>query len=65
MTDPTILTTTQAAKLLICSPETVRRLLDRGILPSWRIPGSKHRRCRLIDVRQFMAQNGYSTLGAS
>ena len=38
------LTVSEAADLLGVSPATIRRAVDRGDLPGFRIPGSTHRR---------------------
>lgn len=46
----------EAAELLGLSRPFVVRLLDRGEIPSERLPRSKHRRVLLSDVLAFQAQ---------
>jgi len=54
-----ILTTTEVAKLLTLSPNTIRKLFDAGEIGGFRIPNSKHRRIRMIDVFRFIRGNDY------
>lgn len=53
------LTTTDVQRLLggVCS-NTVRRLVDRGLLKCWKIPGSTHRRFERSEVERFLRENG-------
>lgn len=39
-----VFTTGQAAAVLRVCPRTAMKLIDRGDLKGWRIPGSEHRR---------------------
>lgn len=56
--DPDTLTTGEIACLLRCGVQQVARILDRGLIPSWRVPGtSRHRRARRADVVEFARQN--------
>ena len=48
----TLLTTTEAARILGCSANTVRRLIDTGVLNGYRLPGSKHRRVSAAEVER-------------
>lgn len=52
------LTTSQVARLLRVSMQTVHRLFDRGALPGYRVPLSRFRRSRLIDVVRFAKEHG-------
>lgn len=52
----TTLTPAEAAELLGLSRPFVVRLLDDGVIPSQRLPGSRHRRVLLADVLAFAAQ---------
>lgn len=56
MTDPEPydLSTVEAAAILGCHAETVRRWADKGELPSFTTPG-KHRRFRRSDIDAFLA----------
>lgn len=49
-----VLTTGQAAKICHVSYQTVNRLIDRGILKGFRVPGSKHRRVKRSDLLEFI-----------
>ncbi len=52
----TVLTPAETAQLLGLSRPFVVRLLDDGVIPSERLPESRHRRVRLADVLAFSAQ---------
>jgi excisionase family DNA binding protein len=52
----TVLSPAEAAGLLGLSRPFVVRLLDDGVIPSQRLPRSRHRRVRLADVVEFAAQ---------
>ncbi len=52
-----VFTTGQVAEILRVSKQTVIRCADEGTLRCFRVPGSKHRRIRVDDVRSFMTQN--------
>lgn len=49
-------TTGAAAKVLGTNHKHVIRLADKGVLRSWLVPGSKHRRVSIEDVRRHMAE---------
>lgn len=51
-------TTGQVAKLLDVSIQTVIRWAESGRLPSYRIPGSTHRRIRGDALAFFISDNG-------
>ena len=51
-----VLTPAEAATLLGLSRPFVVRLLDDGVIPSERLPRSRHRRVRLADVLTFAAE---------
>lgn len=48
-----VLTPAEVGELLGLSRPFVTRLLDDGEMPSERLPGSRHRRVRLVDVVAF------------
>jgi len=48
-----LLTTTEAARVLGCSPSTIRRMIDHGVLRGYRIPLSKHRRVAKAEVERI------------
>ncbi len=50
------LTTSDAAVYAGVTTATVRRWLDRGILPGWKLPGSKHRRVHADDLVRFLEE---------
>lgn len=52
----TVVTPAEAAELLGLSRPFVVRLLDEGVIPSERLPSSRHRRIRLDDILVFAAQ---------
>ena len=49
------LTVSEAADLLGVSPATIRRAVDKGELPGFRIPGSTHRRIPKEAVEAIIA----------
>jgi two-component system, OmpR family, response regulator len=51
------LTTGQAAKISLLSRNTIIRMMNKGRLKGWRVPGSKHRRLRAIDLVVFLNDN--------
>ncbi|KOX13989.1 helix-turn-helix domain-containing protein [Nocardiopsis sp. NRRL B-16309] len=51
----TVLTPAEVAELLGVSRPFVVRLLDEGRIPSERLPDSRHRVVRLVDVLEFRA----------
>lgn len=52
------LSMSEAASLLDCSPSMVRRWCDAGVLRSYRLPGSKHRRISRENLVRFARDNG-------
>lgn len=54
----TVLTTGDVAKLCEVSPQTVTKWCDRGLLKSYRIPGSQARRILLTDLEAFAKKHG-------
>lgn len=46
------------AEILGCSPRHVTKLADSGQLPSYKLPGSSHRRFQLDEVLAFAARSG-------
>lgn len=57
------LTPAEAAQLLGLSRPYVVRLLDKGEIPSERLPRSRHRRVRLADVLAFQARRERRRVG--
>lgn len=55
-----MLTVSQAADMLGLSPATIRRAIDKGELPGFRVPGSKHRRIPRAVVEEIVAKMGAS-----
>jgi excisionase family DNA binding protein len=47
------LTTGEVARMLQLSRSLICWYIDNGILPGYRIPGSGHRRVRLLDLSRF------------
>ncbi len=58
MTDSSVLTTGQVAKICKVAPRTVSKWFDRGQLEGYKIPGSRDRRIPLNQLIKFMKQNG-------
>lgn len=52
------LTTGEAARLLRCSINSVIRACKKGVLQSYKLPCSRHRRVVRESVREHMQQNG-------
>ena len=52
------LTTTEAASMLHVCPQTIGRMMARGILRGYTLPGSRHRRFTLDAVRACAERNG-------
>ncbi len=52
------LSTTEAARMMGISGAMVRKLVDDGRLPGYKIPGSRFRRIRQADLLVFMLQHG-------
>lgn len=51
------LTTGNAAVLCGVCQQTIIRAVDAGLLPAWRVPGSRFRRIARSDLYQFMVDN--------
>lgn len=47
-------TTKDLALLLESSPATIARAMDRGDIPFYRLPGSRHRRISAEQLREFL-----------
>jgi len=56
-----VLTPADVAKLLTVSERTVRKWCESGKLPSYKIPGSRHRRISIVSLRQFLLDFGVDT----
>jgi excisionase family DNA binding protein len=54
LTAPETLTASEAAELLACSPSTVRRLADLGVLPAWRLTTTSPRRFTREDIDELL-----------
>ena len=52
------LTSTEAARMLHVCPQTIGRMMARGILIGYTLPGSRHRRFTLDAVRACAEQHG-------
>lgn len=52
------LTTGQAAKYAGVATQTLSRWIDKGILPGWRVPFSRHRRVKACDLVSVLEQHG-------
>lgn len=55
------LSTGQVARLLTCSQAHVQDLCNRGALPSFRLPGSTHRRIRRADLETFCRRHNLAS----
>src|SRR6185295_9293124 len=53
------LTSGQVAKICDLSPKKINTLIDTGMLPGFKIPGSGHRRICRKELLRFMQTNGY------
>ena len=51
----TLLTTSEAAKLLNAHPNSVRKWADEGLLDCYRIGSRGHRRFPLEDLKNFLS----------
>jgi excisionase family DNA binding protein len=51
------LTTGQIAEGLGVAPRTVVHWIDEGLLPGYRIPGSRHRRVRPVECLEFLKEH--------
>ena len=61
LADRTVLYTQEAADLSGLSRAHVARLIDRGLMPGYRLPLSKHRRVPLEAFREWLIEHGMST----
>jgi excisionase family DNA binding protein len=52
----------RVARVLCCSPTTVIRWVDSGLLPGCRQPFGQHRRVRVADLVAFADDNGMGLL---
>lgn len=50
-------TTGEVAKILECSANTIVRVLERGELKSYKVPGSNHRRVSHRELVAYMVAN--------
>lgn len=58
-TDGDTLTATEAAKILQCSPSSVRKAVDQGLVPGWLHPGTGgHRRFSRKALIQYAREHG-------
>ena len=53
----------EIAKICDCCPRSVAKWIDKKVLKGHRLPHSKHRRVRHIDLIKFLREHGYSTEG--
>ena len=53
-----VLTTGEVAKICHVAARTVSKWFDSGVLPGYRIPGSKERRIPMSELVRFMKQHG-------
>lgn len=53
-----VLTTGQVARLCGVAPRTASQWVDSGMLPGWRLPGSKDRRVARAALVRFLRDNG-------
>lgn len=60
-----VLTTAEAAEVLGVSRQYLVRLVDEGVIPSDRLPGSQHRRLLLADVLAFQADRDRRRAGVA
>jgi excisionase family DNA binding protein len=61
MTNKTVFTTGEAAKICKVSQQTIIRCFDNGSLKGFRVPGSKFRRIPREQLYLFMKENGIPT----
>lgn len=57
--DKTTLTVGQCARYMGCSPNTIRRLIDKGEIEGFLLPGTKDRRVFPEHLRMVMQKHGY------
>lgn len=55
------LSASQAARMCYVSNNTVIKWIDSGMLPGFRVPGSRHRRVTRESLRRFMEAHGVPT----
>ena len=61
MTQKTVFTTGEAAKICKVSQQTIIRCFDNGSLKGFRVPGSRFRRIPREQLYSFMKENGIPT----
>ena len=61
MTNKTVFTTGEAAKICKVSQQTIIRCFDNGSLKGFRVPGSRFRRIPRDHLYSFMKDNGIPT----
>jgi len=61
MTNKTVFTTGEAAKICKVSQQTIIRCFDNGSLKGFRVPGSRFRRIPREHLYSFMKENGIPT----
>ena len=61
MTNKTVFTTGEAAKICKVSQQTIIRCFDNGSLKGFRVPGSRFRRIPRDHLYSFMKENGIPT----
>ena len=61
MTNKTVFTTGEAAKICKVSQQTIIRCFDNGTLKGFRVPGSRFRRIPREQLYTFMKENGIPT----
>jgi excisionase family DNA binding protein len=61
MSNATVLTTGQVAKICKVAPRTVSKWFDRGQLQGYKIPGSRDRRIPVRQLVAFMKEHGMPT----
>jgi excisionase family DNA binding protein len=61
MTQKTVFTTGEAARICKVSQQTIIRCFDNGSLKGFRVPGSRFRRIPRDQLFQFMKENGIPT----
>ena len=61
MSNKTVFTTGEAAKICKVSQQTIIRCFDNGSLKGFRVPGSRFRRIPREQLYSFMKENGIPT----
>ena len=56
------LSTGQIAKLVQVAPRTVSKWIDSGLLPGYRLPGSRDRRVPRASLVKFLADNNMPSI---